>query len=674
MANPLLEPSTLPFSLPPFLSITEDDYGPALEAGMAEQRAEIEAIATSAEPPTFDNTLVALERSGRLLDRALRCFATATQAMATPRIRDLDEEYSPKLAAHVDAVQLDPRIHARVKAVHDDHRAMAALDAESRRLVERYLTEMTVAGAGLDASATARLRDLNERLASLTSRFQNDVLAGMTDGALHVEEQSALAGLSRSEVSAAAAAAAARGLDGYVVTLGNTSGHPWLASLDDRDVRARLQQAQVSRGTHGDDHDTRATVIEITRLRAERAGLLGYPSHAAARLADSTAGTPAQVNDLLGTLAPLAARNAAREQEALESRAGHPVEAHDWAYYSERERAAAYNVDLAALRPYFEAGRVLADGVFFAANRLFGVTFHQRDDLTGYHPEVRVFEVREEDGTPIGLYLLDLYTREAKKGGAWMDSLVSQSGLLEQPYAVVTNNLNVPKPADGEPTLLTYDEVTTLFHEFGHALHGLLARVRYPHFSGTSVFRDIVEYPSQVNEMWMLWPEVVAHYAAHVDTGEPLPAEVVERMTTARAFGEGFATSEYLGAAILDQAWHALAPGAAVADADAFERQVLAAAGLDNPAVPPRYRTAYFAHAFSSDYDASYYAYLWSEVLDADTVAWFEENGGLTRDNGERYRRYIIGVGGSADLLASYRAFRGDDPDIRHLLRRRGLE
>jgi peptidyl-dipeptidase Dcp len=674
VTNPLLQPSTLPFGLPPYAAIREEHFVEALDAGMAQERAEVEAITSNPEPPTFANTLVALERSGQLLARVTEVFFGIASAHGTPGIQQIENDYSPKLTAHADAIRLDPALFARITAVRDDAAAMAGLDAESRRLVERYLIELTAAGAGLSDEATARLRELNERLATLTTTFQNDVLAETAEGAVAVADPDELDGLSPGEISAAAAAAADRGSAGHLLTLRNTSTHPYLTSLTNRAVRQRLQHAQVTRGSHGGDHDTRSTVIEITALRAERAAILGYPSHAAATLADSNAGSPEAVRDLLTRLAPAAARNALAEQRDLEQSAGAPITAYDWAFYSAQVRREKFDIDAAALRPWFESERVLRDGVFYAAGQLYGLTFHDRTDLIGWHPDVRTFEVHEADGTPIGLFLLDLYSRDTKKGGAWMTSLVLQNTLLDEPYAVVTNNLNVPRPTDGEPTLLTLDEVTTFFHEFGHALHGLLARVTYPHFAATRVFRDFVEYPSQVNEMWMLWPEVLANYAVHHETGEPLPQDVVDRLVQSRSYGEGFATVEYLGAALLDQAWHALSPGQRVTDAEAFEAEALAAVGLDNPAIPPRYRTPYFSHAFSYGYDAQYYAYIWSEVLDADTVAWFEENGGLTRANGDRYRELIIGIGGSADPLESYRRFRGTDPDIAHLLARRGLD
>jgi len=675
-ANPLLGPSPLPHGLPPFALIRDEHYREAFDRGMAEHLAEVEAIAADPAPPTFENTLVALERSGQTLSRTSLAFFGTSSSLATEAVQAIEEEYAPRLTAHADAVRLDPRLYARIRAVHDDEATMAALDRESRRLVERYLTEMTVAGAGLDESAKDRLRELNGRLASLGTRFEKRLLADSNDLAVLVDDVTQLDGLTAGEISAAAAAAAEHGHEGaWLLTLVLPTGHPHLASLTDRDLRRRLHEAQGSRGNRDNANDTKALVLETVRLRAERARLLGYGTHAAAALADSTARTPERVMDLLGRLAPAAARNIEAERALLEEEAGHPVEAHDWAFWSEKVRASRYAVDLAAMRPYFEAERVLRDGIFHAAERLYGLTFHERDDLEGYHPDVRVFEVHDADGTAFGLYLLDLHTRDTKKGGAWMNSLVHENTLLGQASAVVCNNLNVPKPGADEPTLLTYDETRTFFHEFGHAIHGLLARVTYPHFAGTRVFRDFVEYPSQVNEMWMLWPEVLGSYAVHHETGERLPQELVDRLVAAQTFGEGFATGEYLAAALLDQAWHALdvEEAADVTDVQAFEASALAAVGLAHPLVPPRYRSTYFAHTFSYAYDAQYYAYIWSEVLDADTVAWFRENGGLTRANGERYRRHVVGIGGAADPLESYREFRGADADIRHLIERRGL-
>jgi peptidyl-dipeptidase Dcp len=463
------------------------------------------------------------------------------------------------------------------------------------------------------------------------------------------------------------------------VTLTLFTGHPYLASLTNRESRKRIMDASRARGSRGNDNDNRAVLLQIVRLRAERAALLGYPTHAAFVTADETAGSPEAVERLLRDLAVPAARNAKREQQALQSivdsqGGSFPLEAHDWAFYTEKVRQAEYDLDSAALRPWFEAERVLQDGVFHAATALYGITFSERSDLAAYHPDARVFEVRNADGSDLGLYILDLYTRDTKRGGAWMNSIVSQSR-LRGTSPVVVNNLNVPKPAPGKPTLLSLDEVTTLFHEFGHALHGLFATVTYPHFAGTNTFRDFVEFPSQVNEMWIYWPEVLSNYARHIDTGEPLPADVVEKLQASEAFNQGFATSEYLAASWLDQAWHSLTTEQAAADIDvaSFEAAALADIGLDNPVVPTRYSSTYFAHVFSGGYSAGYYSYIWSEVLDADTVEWFRENGGLARANGERFRERLLGVGGSKDPLAAYRDFRGRDAEIEPLLTRRGL-
>ena len=672
MTNPFFEPSTLPYGMPPFAEIRDEHYRPAFEKGMADQLEEIGAITSSAELPTFENTMLPLERSGQLLDRVATVFYNKSSADSTDFTNELEEEIAPLLAAHSDAIRLDSQLYWRITTIHDQLDQLG-LDAESRYLVERYYVEYTVAGAGLNEAEKARLRDYNQHLSTLTTRFEKNLLADTNDLAVVADDVSELDGLGAGEVSAAAEAAKDRGLEGkYLITLVLPTGHPFLSSLTNRDVRERIMAASRARGNRGGDWDNSELVLEITRLRAERAELLGFESHAAWVIADETAKNPGNVAAMLNRLAIPAAKNAREEQADLEALAGHPIEAHDWAYYSEKVRQAKYDVDESAMRPYFEAERVLQDGVFFAATNLYGITFTERPDIAAYHPDVRVFEVKNDDGSPVGLYTLDLYTRDSKRGGAWMNSLISQSTLLDHPV-VVTNNLNVPKPAAGEPTLLTYDEVNTFFHEFGHALHGLFARVTYPKFAGTNTYRDFVEFPSQVNEMWMLWPEVLANYAVHHVTGEPMPQEFVDKIQASSAFNEGFATSEYLAAALLDQAWHALGSDAAITDVAAFEAEALRAAGLDNPAVPTRYSSTYFAHTFSGGYDAGYYSYIWSEVLDADTVEWFKENGGLTRANGDRFRQRLLGVGGSKDPLEAFRDFRGRDADIQPLLDRRGL-
>ena len=672
MTNPFFEPSTLPYGMPPFAEIRDEHYRPAFEKGMADQLEEIGAITSSADLPTFENTMLPLERSGQLLDRVATVFYNKSSADSTDFTNELEEEIAPLLSAHSDAIRLDSQLYWRITTIHDQLDQLG-LDAESRYLVERYYVEYTVAGAGLNEAEKARLRDYNQHLSTLTTRFEKNLLADTNDLAVVIDDVSELDGLGAGEVSAAAEAAKDRGLEGtYLITLVLPTGHPFLSSLTNREVRERIMAASRARGNRGGDWDNSELVLEITRLRAERAELLGFESHAAWVIADETAKNPGNVAAMLNRLAIPAAKNAREEQADLEALAGHPIEAHDWAYYSEKVRQAKYDVDESAMRPYFEAERVLQDGVFFAATKLYGITFTERPDIAAYHPDVRVFEVKNDDGSPVGLYTLDLYTRDSKRGGAWMNSLISQSTLLDHPV-VVTNNLNVPKPAAGEPTLLTYDEVNTFFHEFGHALHGLFARVTYPKFAGTNTYRDFVEFPSQVNEMWMLWPEVLANYAVHHVTGEPMPQEFVDKIQASSAFNEGFATSEYLAAALLDQAWHALGSDAAITDVAAFEAEALRAAGLDNPAVPTRYSSTYFAHTFSGGYDAGYYSYIWSEVLDADTVEWFKENGGLTRANGDRFRQRLLGVGGSKDPLEAFRDFRGRDADIQPLLDRRGL-
>lgn len=673
MVNPFFARSPLPYQLPPFGEIADEHYLPAFEHGFAEQLAEIAAITAQADAPTFGNTMVPLESSGQTLTRVARVFYNKSSSDSSDFTNDLEETIAPLMAAHEDAIRLDSELYARIATLHGQL-ADLGLDAEQRYLVERYFTEMTLAGAGLSDEQKTTLKEYNRQLSTLTTRFEKNLLADTNELAVVIDDVAELDGLSSGEVSAAAEAAKERGLDGkYLISLVLPTGHPYLASLTRRDVRERLLAASRARGIRGGDHDNRELVLQITKLRAERARLLGFDTHAGYVTADETAKTPEAVAAMLGKLAPAAARNARAEQADLQAIAGHPIEPWDWAYYTEKVRADKYDVDTAAMRPYFELERVLRDGVFFAANQLYGVSFSERPDLVAYHPEARVFEVKNEDGSDVGLYIFDAYTRDSKRGGAWMNELVGQNDLLGEPVVVV-NNLNVPKPAAGEPTLLSYDEVNTLFHEFGHALHGLFARVTYPKFTGTSVFRDFVEFPSQVNEMWMLWPEVLANYAVHHETGEPMPQELVDKLHASEQFNEGFQTSEYLAAALLDQAWHSITADDTITDVADFEAGALAAVGLDNPAVPTRYASTYFAHTFSGGYDAGYYSYIWSEVLDADTVEWFKENGGLTRANGDRFRQKLLGVGGKMDALDAYREFRGRDAVIEPLLKRRGLQ
>lgn len=676
-SNPFFEPSPLPYRLPLFALIRPEHFRSAIEAGMSEQRAEVEAISSNPAVPTFDNTLVALERSGALLRRVLPVFENASSSDANADIDALETEFAPRLAAHRDAIRLDSRLFARIDALQSA-RDEPGLDPDQAYLLERVHREAVLAGAALDAEDRSRLAALNARLSSLTTAFRQHLLADTNDLALHLTEEAELAGLDAGTRSSAREAAAARGLPGWLITLVLPTGQPALAVLERPDVRDRLFAASRSRGCRGGAHDTRTTLLEIVRLRAERARLLGFADHASAVTAGETAGSPDAVAALLDALVAPTMRNVEREAAELAERAerigARAPEASDWAYLTEQVRAERHQLDLRDIRPYLELDRVLVDGAFRAATLLYGLRFEERHDLVAHHPDARVFEVVEEDGAPVGLYVFDAYTRDSKRGGAWMSSLVEQSD-LEGTLPVVVNHLNVPKPGADEPTLLTFDETETLFHEFGHALHGLLARVRYPSQAGTNVFRDFVEFPSQVNELWMLRPEILDGYAVHHETGERMPRQLVDRLIAARGFNAGFGTAEYLAAAELDQAWHRLTEDDAstIDDVAAFERAALAAAGLDHPLVPPRYSSTYFAHVFAGGYDAGYYSYTWSEVPGADAMEWFEEHGGATRENGERFRRMLLEPGGSIDPLEAYRAFRGRDAGVEPLLRRNGL-
>ena len=677
--NPFLTESPLPYRLPPFDRIDESHYGPAFEQGMAEQIAEVEAIAARTEAPTFENTIVALERSGRLLDRVATTFFALSSAHTSDALDEIRSVVAPQLAAHSDRILLNDALFARVATLHAERSALG-LDAESIRLIEKYHEDFVRAGAQLDEAGKGRMREINADLASLETRFMRNVLDEVNASAVDVDSRDALAGLPDDQVAAAAEAAAARGLDGqFVIPLLNTSGQPALASLEDRALRERITRASLARGSQGGEYDNREVITTMARLRAERAAMLGYPNHAAYILEAQTAQTVDAVNERLASLAPPAVANARREAADLEAMAaaeGDDIElaAWDWSYYTEKVRADRYAFDASELRPYFEIDSVLEKGVFFAATRLYGLTFEERPELPTYHPDVRIWEVFDDDGSPLGLFLGDFYARPSKRGGAWMNAYVSQSHLLGT-APVVGNHLNVPKPPEGEPTLLTFDEVETMFHEFGHALHGFFSDVRYPYFAGTSVPRDFVEYPSQVNEMWAVWPEVLENYAVHFETGEPMPRDLLDRVLATQTFNQGFATTEYLAASILDQAWHQITADEVpdAAGVEAFEAAALEAGGVALDAVPPRYRSTYFSHIWSSGYSAGYYSYIWSEVLDADSVEWFRENGGLLRENGDHFRQTLLSRGGSVEALDLFRSFRGADPDVRPLLVRRGL-
>ena len=678
-ANPLLTPSPLPYHLPPFAQIKDEHFAPAFAQGMAEDLKENEAIANNPAAPTFANTIVAMELAGQLLDRTGTAFAILSGALTNPTLQKLEAELSPQLAAHSDAVRLNPKLFARVQTLYDA-RGTLGLDAESQRVLWRYYKDFVRAGAKLSENDKTKLKALNAELAVLTTQFSQRVLKEVGDSAVLVDTREELAGLPDAQIAAMAAAAKAANHEGkFLIRLQNTTGQPPLDALTNRALRQRIMEASLARGSRGGEFDTRETVVRIARLRAERANLLGYPTHAAFQLDEQTAGSVDVVNKLLAQLAPPAVANARQEAAAMQAivdaeKGDFQIAAWDWDFYAEKVRKERYAFDESQLKPYFELRRVLVDGVFYAATKLYGITFKERPDLQGYTPDMMVFEVFNEDGSPLGLFLGDDYARPNKRGGAWMNAYVSQNGLTgDKP--VVANHLNIPKPPAGEPTLLTWDEVKTTFHEFGHALHGIFSHVKYPRFAGTAVPRDFVEFPSQVNEMWRVWPEILAHYAKHYQTGEPLPQALLDKVLATTKFNQGFATTELVAANVIDQAWHQLQP-AEVPAADgvlAFEAAALRKAGVDFAPVPPRYRSTYFSHSMGG-YSAGYYSYFWSEVLDADTVAWIKSHGGLTRANGDSFRSTLLSRGGSDDAMNLFRNFTGGEPDIKPLLERRGLD
>jgi peptidyl-dipeptidase Dcp len=682
-ANPFFTESPLPLHFPQFDKIRDSDFAPAFDRGMAEHLAEIEAIADSEAEPTFDNTIVALEKSGKILDRATTVFFNLAGVENNDTKKAIQAEYAPKLAAHRDAIVLNPKLFARVQKLYDARNHLG-LDAQGVRLIERYHTDFVRAGAELSDADKDHLKEINSELAKLGSDFSQNVLAEVNDSAVLVDSREELAGLTDAQIEAAAKAAKSRKQDGkYVIALVNTTIQPVLAQLDNRALRQRIHEASVARGSRGGQYDTTAIVSKVMKLRAEKAGMLGYPNWAAYGLADQTAKTPEAVHAMLGKLAPAAVANAKHEAADLQAMIdktqaakGEPtfkLAAWDWAYYTEKVRADRYAFDESQLKPYFEMKNVLENGVFYAANQEYGISFKQRTDLPVYNPDVLVYDVFNEDGSQLAIFLFDPYARPSKRGGAWMNAYVSQSHLTGD-LPVVANHLNITKPANG-PTLMTWDEVTTMFHEFGHALHGMFSNVEYPYFAGTSVPRDFVEFPSQVNEMWADWPSVLAHYAKHHQTGEPMPRELLDKVLATSKFNQGFATTEYLGAAMLDQSWHQIgADKVPAADGVmAFEAAALKANGTDFAPVPPRYRTPYFSHIMGG-YSAGYYAYIWSEVLDANTVEWFKQHGGLTRENGDRFRAKLLSQGGSKDAMELFTDFAGHEPRIEPLLERRGLD
>lgn len=676
--NPFFHVSALPFQAPDFNAITDADYLPAFEEGMRQHLAEIGKITANPEPASFDNTLLPLEKSGAVLDRVMRVFFSVVQADTNPERQKIQEDVTPKLAAHSDAIYLDDALFARIKAVYDG-RAEAGFDPEQLRVVEETYKGFVKAGAELGEAEKATLRQLNTEEATLSNDFHNRIVAGAAAGAVVVDDVAELAGLSEGEIATAANDAKARGLDGkWLLSLQNTTQQPELVSLENRTLRARILKASETRAEHGDDNDTRAIIQRLSQLRAQKAKLLGFPDFATYTMGDQMAQVPANALKLLNDAVPAATAKARGEladiQQVIDAqKGGFQAAASDWDFYAEQVRKAKFDLDEGQIKPYLELDNVLQNGVFYAANQLYGITFTERHDIPVYHPDVRVFEVTDANGQPLALFYADYYKRDSKSGGAWMDVFVEQNGLTGT-RPVVFNVCNFSKPAAGQPALLSWDNVVTMFHEFGHALHGMFSDTHYPSLAGTSVPRDFVEFPSQFNENWAMDPKVFANYAKHHETGGPMPQALVDKINKAATFNQGYATTEYLSAALLDLSWHTLSADAPVGDVDVFEANALKASKVDMPEVPPRYRSTYFDHIWGGGYAAGYYAYFWSEMIDHDAFDWFKENGGLTRENGQTFRDKILAIGNTRDLATAYREFRGKDPSVEPLLRARGLK
>ena len=676
-ANPFYAPSTLPFHAPPFDRIKDEDYQPAIEAGMAEQLAEMQRIAQDPAPPTFENTFVAMERSGLLRSRALAAFNAVSEANTNPILQAAKSALAPKIAAHEDAIYLDAKLFDRVATIYQQRNKLK-LDAESLRLVEVTYDAFLHAGASLSNADKAQLKKLNEEASTLADDFSSRLLAATKNAALSTSDPAALAGLNESQLSAAAQSAQGRKVPGYVIPLQNTTQQPVLASLSARATREAIFHNSWNRTERNDANDTRAIIARLAQLRAQRAKLLGFPSHAAWKLDDQMARTPQAAKAFMDALVPVATAKANSEAAAIQAvidaqKGGFALEPWDWDYYGEQVRKAQYDLDDAEVKPYFELYNVLENGVFYAANQLYGIRFKERKDIPVYQSDVRVFEVLDPDGKALALFYCDYFKRDNKNGGAWMSFYVRPSKLLGN-LAVVYNVANLPKPADGQPALISFTDVITMFHEFGHALHGMFANTRYPRLSGTTPARDFVEFPSQFNEHWALYPAVFNHYARHYKSGASMPDALTEKIKRAANFNEGYKLTELLAAAELDMQWHVLPAGAPLQDTDAFETAALAKTRLDIHAVPPRYRSSYFSHIWDSEYSAGYYAYLWTQMLDDDAYQWFEDHGGLSRANGERFRRMILSRGNTQDLGKTYEAWRGRPPTIDAMMKYRGLK
>jgi peptidyl-dipeptidase Dcp len=675
-SNPFYAPSTLPFHAPPFDKIKDEDYQPAIEAGMAEELAEIQAIADNPAAPTYENTLVAMEKTGQLLQRTLAAFGAMTAANTNPALQKVQADEAPKLAAHQDAISLNEKLFARVAAVYKQRESLK-LDAESQRQLQVTYDNFVRSGANLSDADKTELKKLNEQIATLSNDFSTKLLEATKIGAFATMDKSALDGLSDSQIAGAAQAAKGRKQEGYVLPLQNTTQQPQLGSLSVRATRQAFFEKSWNRAERSDASDTRDIVSHLAQLRARRAQLVGYPNHAAWKLGDQMAKTPESALKFMDALVPGATAKAAREAKDIQDvidaqKGGFQLDPSDWNFYSEQVRKAKYDLNDAEVKPYFELNNVLENGVFYAAHELYGITFKERKDIPVYQADIRVFEVTDVDGKPLALFYCDYFKRDNKNGGAWMDVFVNQSKLLGM-LPVVYNVANLPKPAPGEPALISFTDVTTMFHEFGHALHGMFANTQYPSLSGTATARDFVEFPSQFNEHWALYPAVFNHYAKHYKTHEPMPAELVAKIRKAATFNQGYMLTELVAAAELDMQWHTLPASAPLQQPDAFEKQALEKTRLLIAAVPPRYRSSYFSHIWALDYSAGYYAYLWAEMLDHDAYQWFEDHGGLTRANGDRFRQMVISRGNTEDLAKMYAIWRGKEPSVEPMLKYRGL-
>lgn len=677
--NPFFTESTLPLQAPDFDEIRMDDYMPAFEEGMNQQLQEVDAIVDNYSEPTFENTIEALERSGQLLTRVQRVFYNMSSAHTNDDIQMLQAELAPRLANHSDNILLNRALFERVETLYENREDLE-LDQESLKLLEEQHLSFVRAGARLSEEEQERIREINGELSSLTTEFQERLLAMTHERAVHVENEEELQGLGEERIAAAREAAQERGYNsGYLLTITNTTRQPILSSLENRDLRQRVWEASAYRGIgEGGGVDSRGLILDMVSLRAEKAELLGYENWASYALEQQTAGDPEAALAMINDLIPPVKANTEREAEQIremmaEDGVDDELQPWDWEYYAERVRQARYEFNEDEVRNYFELDTVIQNGVFYTMNQLYGITFEEREDLPVYHPDVRTFDVFDEDGTQLGLFYLDLFERSSKRGGAWMSSFVVQNHMLEQ-KPVVLNVLNIPKPASGEPALISFDNVTTLFHEMGHAVHGLFSDVTWPSLSGTAVPRDFVEFPSTFHEDWAIRPDVLENYAIHHQTGDPIPEELLERVIAAREFNQGFDTQEYLGATVVDMSWHLLESDEIPDDVASFESASLERFGLDNPVVPPRYKSPYFSHIFAGGYSASYYAYIWSEVLAADAFAFMLDQGGLTQENGDHFRDTILSEGGTRDAMELYLDFRGQQPDVRHLLQRRGLD